>query len=190
MAGRRRVALGLAALLTTGAVGRVAAQAEAFFLRAPKLEVQAVGLGTSGAVVEMPKRDWRVTPSKDGDIVAVAEQRRKEALIQVEVSTLQQPLSSEDVTELFGEIESDRLKQQHAQGTGFEVRMFRLGERRVAVVQFTRPASGGAEQVRQYSYPDGLKLYRVTCVAAVERFKRYEPVFAHVAASFRGPGQS
>lgn len=166
------------------------AQAEAFFLRAPKLDVQSVPLGTTGASIELPRRDWRITPTKEGDTVAVAEQRRREATIRVEASTLQLPLRSEDVTDLFGEIESDRLKGQNAQGEGFEMRLFRLGDRRVAVVQFTRPGSSGPEQVRQYSYPDGPVLYRVTCVSAVERFKRYEPVFAHVAATFRGPGQS
>lgn len=181
---------GVAALVLVCSAERVWAQAEAFFARAPKLDVQAVALGKSGAAIELPKRDWRIAPSSDGEAVATAEQRRREARILVEVTSLQQPLESEDVTELFGEIEAERLKEQNAQGDAFEVRMFRLGERRVAVVQFTRPGPSGSEQVRQYSYPDGLLLYRVTCVAAVERFKRYEPIFAHVAASFKGPGPS
>lgn len=185
--GRIRATTGL--FLLAGFSATAFAQAEAFFARSPKLEVQVVSLGTTGAVIELPKRDWQVTPSKDGDTVATAEQRRKEAAVRVEASALQQPLRSEDVTELFGEIELDRLKAQNAQGESFEMRMFRLGDRRVAVVQFTRPSASGPEQVRQYSYPDGLVLYRVTCVTTVERFKRYEPTFAHVAASFRGPGQ-
>lgn len=189
MGGRCRIRVALGVLLLAAASATALAQAEAFFARSPKLDVQVVSLGTTGAVVELPKRDWQVTPSKDGDTVAVAEQRRKEAAVRVEASTLQLPLRSEDVTELFGELELDRLKGLNAQGENFEMRMFRLGDRRVAVVQFTRPSASGPEQVRQYSYPDGLVLYRVTCVTTVERFKRYEPTFAHVAASFRGPGR-
>jgi hypothetical protein len=161
------------------------AQAEAFFSRAAGLDVQEVPVGTAGAKVELPKRDWRVSPARDGDSVVTAEQRRREAAIFVDAVSLEQPLASEDVTELLGELELERLQESNPEGQDFEVRMFRVGERRVAVVQFTRPVTRGRERVRQYSYPDGLVLYRLTCTASVDRFLRYEPIFAHVAASFR-----
>jgi hypothetical protein len=42
----------------------------------------------------------------------------------------------------------------------------------------------GSERVRQYSVPVGRQLYRLTCISSAAQFAAYDPVFAHIAASF------
>jgi hypothetical protein len=44
---------------------------------------------------------------------------------------------------------------------------------------------GEAERVRQYSFPVGQDLYRVTCAAVSSQFAKADPLFTALAESFR-----
>ena len=63
-------------------------------------------------------------------------------------------------------------------------KLVNAGGRRFVILSYTRQGVAGTERIRQYSMPSGTDLYRLTCVASASQFARYEPVFAHVAASF------
>ena len=162
----------------------LSAQGDLWLARLKNQEFQAVKDRTGLIVVEMPRKDWRNEPGKDPVLLSLS-QRRKEATVVVEQQALQQPLQAEDITELFGQLEIDRLKGLNPEGEGFSAKVFALDGHRVVVVQFTRKGPEGLERVRQYSYPEGIRLFRLTCVATTARFAKYEPLFAHMAASLR-----
>jgi hypothetical protein len=59
--------------------------------------------------------------------------------------------------------------------------------RRLILIDYFRPGIETREKVRQYSYPVGGDLYRITCMALQSEFSRHETVFGIVASSLK-PG--
>ena len=115
-------------------------------------------------------------------------QRKREASIVIEMTKLHQPLANEDITDLFSQLEIDSVKARHPLATDVQAKLVEAGGRRLAILTYGRNGMEGPERVRQYSIPYGADLYRVTCFAAAAQFARYEPVFAHVAATFAVTG--
>jgi len=159
--------------------------------RAPKLEVQIYDSANRQIRLEYPKKDWEVVPRPAAAIIPGATlpivslvQRRRDAAVVVEQTKLHQALTLDDITDLFGQLEADSLRERQPQATDIRSRLVDAGGRRLVIVTYARPGVGGPERVRQYSIPAGADLFRLTCVAATSQFARYEPVFAHVAASF------
>ena len=160
---------------------------EPWFARVQKPEFQPRPVGDGGIVVEVPRKDWQVVPGS-GEELATLVEKKKEATVLLERSPLQQALSFDEVTDVFVDLEKERLREMNPGATGFQTKLLQVGDsRRVVVVQFTREGAGGPELVRQYSYPEGRNLYRMICRTQVQRLKKYEPIFGHIAASFRPP---
>jgi hypothetical protein len=158
--------------------------------RAQKLEVQQ--FDNRQIRFEYPKKDWEIVPrpttavipGATAPIVSVV-QRKREAAVVVEQTKLHQPLALDDITDLFSQLESDSIRERQPQATDVRAKLVDVGGgRRLAILTYGRQGVGGPERVRQYSIPAGADLFRLTCVATVGQFGRYEAVFAHVAASF------
>jgi hypothetical protein len=141
--------------------------------------------------VEYPK-DWTwLMISGSGEPLATFSQPKKEAAFVVERFRLRQPLPGDLVTEVFAQIEADVLKENQPRATDVVAKMVDEGGKRVIVIDYSRPVAGAdlQERVRQFSYPVGQDLYRVTCMAINAQFAKYEATFAMVAASLKPAGE-
>lgn len=150
--------------------------------RTTRAQFQPIKAPDGGFQMEWPKKDWMPLPSA-GSLALVLASRKGDALVVVERSTLRQPLEPADITDLFAQLESDVVKEQQ-KALDVQARVIESGDRRLVAVQYQRAGVLGTERVRQYSMPAGKTLYRVTCISSDGRFASYDPLFAHMAASF------
>jgi len=165
--------------------------------RAQKLEVQPFETGNKQIRLEFPKKDWDVVPANSAPVsvpgvtwpIVSIVQKRRDAAIVVEGVRLHQPLAQDDITDLFGELESSAIRERQSLAKDLQAKVVQAGGRRLVIVTYNRQGTAGAERVRQYTIPGGgADLYRLTCSATTAQFARYEAVFAHVAASFTVAG--
>jgi len=137
--------------------------------------------------VEFP-RDWRwqIVAGAVEPIVTFI-QPRNQAYVIVEHFHMNQPLAPEEITDFFAEVEADTLRDNQPKATDIDPKVFMQSNRRVIVLDYRRPGLGGGEveRVRQYSFPVGQDLYRLTCAAISSQFGKHEPLFAALAESFR-----
>jgi len=172
--------------------------APAEYGKAPKLDVQPFASPTIPVRFEYPRKDWEVVlpksvppaePGASRPIVSIV-QRRREAAIVVEQEKLHRPLAEDDLTELFGQLEGDAIHERQPLAKEILPKVVQAGSRRLVIVTYSRQvAYAGTQRVRQYSMlAGGAALFRLTCSAPTAQFSRYEPVFAHVAASFSATG--
>ncbi|MBI2835033.1 MAG: hypothetical protein HYX76_11475 [Acidobacteria bacterium] len=161
----------------------VTAQPANIFGRNAKLGVQPLQ-GPSGRFnLEYPKKDWQAVPG-GGFVLVTLAQKKGEAAIVVEHATLNIALTAADIDDVFAQTEADLVRERQVAATNVTAKLLDVGPRRLILVEFGRPGIKGAERVRQYSFPVGTDLYRLICSSAVAQFTKFEPVFAHVAASF------
>ncbi|MFI5178388.1 MAG: hypothetical protein ACHQO8_07495 [Vicinamibacterales bacterium] len=151
--------------------------------RAPKLETQPFQGPNNRTRFEYPKKDWQAVPGGSSVLVSLA-QKKGEAAVVVEETRLNQALAAEDITDLFGQLEADVVKEHQPSATDVQSKVVDAGGRRFVILSYGRKGIAGPERVRQYSFPVGAELFRLTCSAPVPLFARYEPVFAHIAATF------
>jgi hypothetical protein len=183
--------IGLVAALLLVAVGAGASpvrqaapsKSDPWLVKTTKLQFVPQKAADASVQLDLPKKDWMVLPSS-GSVLLVIASRKGDAVVLVERSSLQQPLQAADITDLFAQIETDEIKERQPKAADFQSKVLDIGDRRLVAVQYARPGVLGAEKVRQYSMPVGRQLYRVTCISSAARFVAYDPVFAHVAASF------
>jgi pSer/pThr/pTyr-binding forkhead associated (FHA) protein len=132
---------------------------------------------------DMPKRDWQVVSGGAAAIVSLAH-RSGQASVVVERATPGGKFATLDLSDRFAEREADTVRTHQPGAADVEAKLVALGTRRLLIVTYSRKGVAGPERVRQYSIPAGSDLYRLTCSAATSQFARFEPVFAHVAATF------
>lgn len=133
--------------------------------------------------LEYPK-DWQVIGGA-GDVTVTFAQKKSEAALVVEHFKMNTALAPEEVTELFAQIESDVLKERQPKATDVVSKVVDQNGHRLIVIDYARPGLAGPERVRQYSFPVGQALYRLTCSAITAQFAKYDPMFAHVADTFK-----
>ena len=151
--------------------------------RAPKLDAQWFQGPNNRIRFEYPKKDWQVVPGGSSVIVTLA-QKKGEAAVVVEQNRMNQALAPEDITDLFGQLEADIVKKRQPSANDLQTKLVQTAGRRLVILTYGRKGVAGPELVRQYSIPTGTDLFRLTCSAASAQFMKYEPVFAHIAASF------
>lgn len=168
-----------------------AAPAPGEYGRAMKLDTQVFESANKQIRLEYPKRDWEIVPRASATMIPGVTSpivslvhRRREAAVVIEQTKLHQPLALDDITDLFSQLEVDSVRERQPQASDVKAKLVEAGGRRFVIVTYARQGVGGPERVRQYSIPAGADLFRLTCVAAASQFARYEPIFAHVAASF------
>ena len=131
----------------------------------------------------MPARDWQVVSGGSATIVSLTHRNGQVGVV-VERVIPAGMFATGDLNDRFVEREADTVRTHQPQATGVEARLVAFGARRLVIVTYMRKGVAGPERVRQYSIPAGHELYRLTCSAATSQFARFEPVFAHVAATF------
>jgi len=137
--------------------------------------------------VEFP-REWNwMMVSGSGEPLVTFVHPRKEAAVVVERFRLRLKLERDQVTEVFAEIEADRLKEDQPRATDVVSKLLTENGRRFVLIDYFRPGLDVRERVRQYSFPVGGDVYRITCMAVQSEFSRYENIFGIVAASLK-PG--
>lgn len=176
----RRALLGLLVVLASLSAGRVFAQRANYLLFTdPERRFS----------VEFPK-DWTwliVAPSSESLVTFI--HPRKEAAVVVEHFRMRQPLARDLITDVFAQIEAEVLKENQPRATDVVANIVTEGDRRLVLIDYSRPGLNVRERVRQFSYPIGQDLYRVTCMALTSQFAKYEMTFAIVAASLKPSGE-
>jgi hypothetical protein len=137
--------------------------------------------------VEYPTKDWNSPVAATTSVVFM--QKKSEAVVSIESSTLAVALEPGDINETIAGYEIEHIKSQMPKADGFKPQLQGDAKRRVIVIEYNRPSiKGGAERVRQYSYIVGKDVYRISCSAAPQHFTKYEPIFTHVVSSFKVAG--
>ena len=140
--------------------------------------------------VEFPK-DWKWTVvAGSGEALTTFVHPKSEAAIVVERFRMKQVLAQDEITDLFGQIEVDVLKENQPRVTDVNARVVAQGARRVVQIDYKRPGVGDPgkvqdERVRQYSFPVEGSLYRITCAALASQFGKHEATFQWVAESLK-----
>jgi hypothetical protein len=143
--------------------------------------------------VEFPQ-DWQwtlVAPS--GQPLAMFVQPKSEAAAIVERVRLNLRLEPNEITDTFADSESKYIRENQPKAKDIVATLTTRNGKRIVIVDYTRDGIGERERVRQYSFPVGQDLYRLTCMALQSRFARYESIFAAIADSLKsaealGPG--
>lgn len=138
--------------------------------------------------VEFPKEWQWLMVSGAGEPLVTFIQPNKEAAVVVERYRMRQSLARDEVTDLFAQIEADVLKENQPRATDVASKIATQNGRRLIVIDYFRPGLDVRERVRQYSYPVGQDLYRVTCMAISAQFPKYEATFDVVASSLKSSG--
>lgn len=139
--------------------------------------------------VEFPKEWQWLMVSGAGEPLVTFIHPRKEAAVVVERYRMRQPLARDEVTDLFAQIETDVLKENQPRATDVAGKIVTQNGRRIILIDYFRPGLDTRERVRQYSYPVGQDLYRVTCMALSPEFPKYEATFEMVASSLKGSAE-
>jgi hypothetical protein len=140
--------------------------------------------------VEFPK-DWRWTVvAGAGEALATFVQPKSEAAIVVERFRMKTQLAQGEITDIFAQIETDVLKENQPRVSDVAARVLTQGSRRLVQIDYRRPGVGEPgkvedERVRQFSFPIGGNLYRITCAALARQFGKYEVVFQWAAESLK-----
>lgn len=182
--GMRVVGLLLLSLAGASLVAQTAkpGASDPWYGRTTKAQFQPVKALDGGFQMDWPKKDWMLLPSA-GSLALVVASRKGDAMVVVERSVLRQPLEPSDITDLFAQLESDSIREKQ-KVLDVQSRVIEVGDRKLVAVQYQRTGALGAERVRQYSVPAGTNLYRVVCISSAAQFLAYDPLFAHMAASF------
>ena len=139
--------------------------------------------------IEFPK-DWRWTiVAGSGEALVTFVHPKSEAAIVVERFRMKQALAQNEVTDLFGQIESDVLKENQPKVSDVAAKVLTQAGKRLALIDYTRPGLGERERVRQYSFPVRQDLYRVTCMALASQFTKHEATFQSAAESLKSAGE-
>lgn len=132
--------------------------------------------------IDYPEKDWSLVPGGSVTLVAVA-QKRFEAVLLVERTSLQVALEDEEIGDVFLAVEADHIRESTPSATDIKADLQQLGDRRVAAFVYRRNGVLGPERVLQYSMPAGTSLYRIVAVAKPEAFDRHLPTLQAMAAS-------
>ncbi len=180
---RKRPRLLLAFILMASSAAALSAAQFGFLKRDSKVEYTTFKDPGQQFTLDYPK-DWQAIGGA-GDVVVSLAHKKNEAAIVVERFKMNTPLAPQDVTDLFAQIETDVLKERQPKATDVASKVVDQSGQRLIVLDYARVGVAGAERVRQYSFPAGQALYRLTCSAPTAQFVKYEPVFAHVSETFK-----
>jgi hypothetical protein len=190
MAGRIVAAI-VTVLLLTGTLG---AQGDPWYRRStrPKDFVPAK-MPWNTIAMELPK-DWQVIPGRRSVLFTISEKTRTGVpggAIVFEQKSLLFPRAAEDVNAELAALEAAEAQEQDPAGTDFTHALKEIDGTRFLFVTYTRPGSvagAGADSVVQYGFVRGAVIFRIIGIAPATQIARYQPIFAHVAATFRDTG--
>lgn len=136
--------------------------------------------------IELPK-DWQLVPGHTGTVFLVAEKTKRfqaGAAIMLEYMRLQAPFDAA-LLKAVAPVELDDVQRRELAGQTFTMDAKMVDRRPLIVIQYDRPGiSGAPDHIVQYSFPVGQTMYRLICIAPKADVQKYQPIFAHAAASF------
>jgi hypothetical protein len=136
--------------------------------------------------IQLP-RDWQFLPGYSGVLFTAFERPKGDrsfAAIVLEQMPLNAAVTPKDITAGFAKVEADATRDRQIGAEGFEHELKGTPDRRHIFIQYSKPGWKGADRIVQYSIPVGAVMYRLICVAPAAQLDRYQPIFAHAAASF------
>ena len=139
--------------------------------------------------VEFPKEWQWMMVSGSGEPLVTFIQPRKEAAVVVERYRMRVALGRDQITDTFEKIEADLLKENQPRASDVAAKTVTQNGRRLILIDYFRPGIDARERVRQYSYPVGQDLYRITCMALSTEFSKYESTFEAVASSLKSSSE-
>ncbi len=134
--------------------------------------------------LEYPKRDWQPL-SGLGPMLLTLAQRNGEAVVAVEHVRLHVSLAPDEISELLAQLEADVVRDRNSKAVDLTAAILNQDGRRLVVIGFQHRGVTGTERVQQYSFLVGQDMFRLICVASVERFAKYEAIFVELARSFK-----
>ena len=146
------------------------------------VDTRSQGLPGSAILFEMPRDDWQVVPGGATALLSLAHKQGLAAVV-IERVRIARLAGWSERGDGFASSEAAAARDQPT-AADIDVRLVSIDARQLAIVSYARTGIAGPERVRQYSIPAGSDLYRLTCSAVASQFARFEPIFAHVAATF------
>lgn len=139
--------------------------------------------------IDYPVKDWTPYPGGVTSLV-VFHQKKGLASVIVERTTLPSVAEQRFVNDTFIGLRAEEVRNADPQSSAIEQRTITDGEYRIAVLVYSRPGPDGPESVRTYHMLRGRHLYRIVCRAVQGQMPAFDPIFAHMAASFTAPDAS
>jgi hypothetical protein len=139
--------------------------------------------------LEFPRNwSWQlVVGSGEPSLILVSP--KKDATVVVERFRLRQTLEPDRVTDALADVEAELLKENKPSATEVVARVDIESGKRVIVIDYwsgpkvQSEAAPFATPVRQYSYPFGRNLYRITCAAVPSQFSKSEEICTNIIKS-------
>lgn len=128
-------------------------------------------------------KDWLVIGGA-GNVVVTLAHDKLEAVVVVERQTL--AIAPSVITNTFLNIEVEDLKARQPDAQNVSPTM-PANRQRVLIIDYSRTGIYGPERLRQYSFPEGTLLLRVTFIAHATKFDRYLATFSTIAGSVKIP---
>ena len=178
-----RLLLALAATVSQGTTQRPADVV--MIMKAPPraLEVLTFTDPANRFSVEYPKKDWRLSAGGLSVLVSFT-QKDGEARVDIEHAPQRRRLDPASIGDLFLSVQAEEIKEIDRLAADIKSRLITNGDTRIAVFEYTRQGGDGPEYARVYLFLRGLSLYRVVCRVKSAQLAKYNPVFAHIAATF------
>ena len=192
---RYRQGIRVVALATTiavlGLAAAAGAQPDPWFAKSPPnvLKMRPYADPSKRFTIDYPLKDWTPYPGGVTSLV-VFHQKKGQASVIVERQTLSSVAEQRFVNDTFIGLRAGEVRDADPQSSAIEQRTIADGAYRIAVLVYSRPGADGAESVRTYHMLRGRHLYRIVCRSAQGQMPTFDPVFAHMAASFAAPDAS
>jgi hypothetical protein len=160
-----------------------------WYSRSPRprdFAVPKISIGNT--VIELP-RNWQIVPGYGEVLLTAAERPRgnnpSAAAIVIEQAPLQASLTENDITDALAQAEVRVMQERQPDVQNFDRQLKEVDSRRFILIQYSRTGLTGRDRVVQYSIPAGNVMFRLICIAPEGQIAAYQPIFAHVAASFK-----
>jgi hypothetical protein len=136
--------------------------------------------------IELPK-NWQLVPGHTGTVFLVAQNTKRfesGAAIILEYHSLQAAYDP-TLIDALAPIEFTDVKSRELSGSNFTQQVLKEADRSLILIQYDRPSlSGSMDHVVQYWIPTGMTMYVLVCIAPSGDTQKWQPIFAHTAASF------
>ena len=173
----------LSAFILASDVGSSAGAQFGMFKRDKTTKYQVFKDAAGRFTLEYPANDWRVIPG-GGSVLIGFTQKDGEVSVLVDYTKLKLTLAPSEIDSSFAELEVQTLKERQPNAKDIKSNLVAGPRGPRVVIQFSRSGEKGAEQVFQYSIPNGDDLFRLVCTVRSDRTEKNQPILSHMVESF------